>query len=394
MDGIEAAKNIDHHIPIIYVTSFSDDKTVQRTKSTEHYSYILKPFDENELKITIDMALYKAQTEKIMRESENRFRTVADFAYDWETWIGPDGKYLYVSPACEKTSGYTAEEFTNNPRLMFDITHPEDRDIISKHFSRSSESSEDGQIDFRINTKNDGERWIRHLCRPVYDDERQFAGRRGSNRDITKRRNAENKLKESEEKYRSIVLTTSDGFWMTDTNGKLLDVNSAYCSMSGYSKEKLLELDVQHLDIKECSAETSDHIQKVMHKGEDFFESVHRRKDGSTFDVEIKTTFLPANGGRFFTFIRDITRRKQFEANFQQSQKLEAVGKLAGGIAHNFNNILGSIVGYTEVALDDLPEESPAKSSLEEVLKSSHRAARHIIPPAVSGCCEQGGTGD
>ncbi len=329
---------------------------------------------QNTLLIEKQDKIIKHKTESLL-QSEEKYRTVADFAYDWETWIDPDGKYVYVSPACERISGYTAEEYINNPRLMFDITHPEDRDTVSEHFSSCTEEHDVEQIEFRLMNKKGAERWISHLCRPVYDGGRKFAGRRGSNRDITDRKKAEVELKESEEKYRSIVLTTSDGFWMTDINGKLSDVNSAYCSMSGYSKEELLEMEVRQLDSKESDAETADHIQNVMVKDEDFFESVHRRKDGSTFDVEIKTTFLPVSGGKLVTFIRDITTRKQFEANLQQSQKMEAVGKLAGGIAHNFNNILGSIVGYTEVALDDLPEESPAKSSLKEVLKSSHRAA-------------------
>ena len=76
--------------------------------------------------------------EESLRQSEEKFRTVADFTYDWETWVGPDNKPIYVSPSCRRLTGYTVEEFMANPRLLEEITHPDDRGLIKDHFQHIS----------------------------------------------------------------------------------------------------------------------------------------------------------------------------------------------------------------------------------------------------------------
>jgi len=138
--------------------------------------------------------------------------------------------------------------------------------------------------------------------------------------DITSRKQVEEALRENEERYRTILQTTSDGFWMTDMQGRLLDVNEAYCLMSGYSKEELLAMGATDLEVGKTAGDIVARIQKLMEQGEDRFESQHRRKNGSIYDIEISIQYQPAEGGRIVGFLRDITERKWAERALQVSE--------------------------------------------------------------------------
>ena len=139
-----------------------------------------------------------------LREAELRYRTVADFAYDWEYWQAPDGSLRYVSPSCQRITGYPAAEFLSNPHLLDEIVLPEDSDIWAEH--RSNVTRKQGcEIQFRI-LRRDGEiRWIEHLCQPVTDEHGQFLGLRASNRDATARMQAEEELQRYREHLEDLV---------------------------------------------------------------------------------------------------------------------------------------------------------------------------------------------
>lgn len=131
------------------------------------------------------------QTEEALRQSEQRFRLVADFTYDWEYWIAPGGDYLYVSPSCERITGYCAEEFLQNSGLLKTIVHPDDRDLVAGHLAAELTAHQALALDFRITARNGEVRWIGHVCQPVYGDDGRWLGRRASNRDVTALRQAE-----------------------------------------------------------------------------------------------------------------------------------------------------------------------------------------------------------
>ena len=136
------------------------------------------------------------RAEQTLCESEEKFRTVANFTSDWEYWLGPDNHLIYISPSCEQISGYTVQEFMDNNHLLDDLVHPEDRALFLEHMTTHGGTGEIGPVDFRI-VKKDGEvRWIGHACRPVFSADGTPLGRRVSNRDITGRRNAEEELKQ------------------------------------------------------------------------------------------------------------------------------------------------------------------------------------------------------
>jgi len=137
----------------------------------------------------------RKQADRRLRKLECMYRTVADFTYDWEAWTNLDGTFRYVSPSCERISGYAAEEFIKNPDLFRDIIVAGDKKIWDTHFYDSIQELGLREIQFRI-VKQDGEvRWIEHACQPVINDNNDVLGFRSSNRDITERKKIEEELR-------------------------------------------------------------------------------------------------------------------------------------------------------------------------------------------------------
>jgi len=137
----------------------------------------------------------RKQAEAALQESEEKFHTVSDFTYDWEYWIDPKEKLIYISPSCKRITGYSAKEFIQNPQLLTEIVHPDDAVIVKNHIHKVLGTGEIEPIEFRIITKNKEERWIGHVCQAVYDKNLVNIGQRSSNRDITERKQSEEKLK-------------------------------------------------------------------------------------------------------------------------------------------------------------------------------------------------------
>lgn len=129
-----------------------------------------------------------------LKQTEEKYRTVADFTYDWEYWINAHGDFIYVSPSCQRITGYASEEFMNDNDLIYKIIHPEDLNAFSNHITHQFHSKDACEIEFRIITKEGNERWIGHACQPVFGNKGEFLGKRGSNRDITEKVKAENEL--------------------------------------------------------------------------------------------------------------------------------------------------------------------------------------------------------
>lgn len=147
-------------------------------------------------------------------------------------------------------------------------------------------------------------------------------------KELASREASEAALRDSDSDYRAILDTTLDGFWLLDAHGRLLDVNNRYADQSGYSRDELLSMEICNLEAIENAEETRRHIQFVIANGHDQFETEHRRKDGSTWHVEISAVFAPLGRGKFFAFLRDISPRKRAEAAIHSTQiQLEATLK-------------------------------------------------------------------
>jgi PAS domain S-box-containing protein len=139
--------------------------------------------------------LERERIQNALLESEQRFKIFADYNYEWEYWIGADLSMTYVSPSCERITGYSAAEFMENDKLLSMLVHPED---LSKFICIDAKTicmKCKNEFDFRITTRSGQVRWISHVCQPVYSEEGKFLGRRASNRDVTDQRVAEAELK-------------------------------------------------------------------------------------------------------------------------------------------------------------------------------------------------------
>lgn len=136
-----------------------------------------------------------ADHEKLLQSSEEKYRTVADFTYDWEMWHDPQGKLLYCSPSCGRITGFSHDEFINNPGLLMDIVHPDDQAAVAAHLHDDHANTNNiFRLDFRILTRSGEERWISHACSPVNAPDGRYLGRRVSNRDITTRKRTQHEL--------------------------------------------------------------------------------------------------------------------------------------------------------------------------------------------------------
>lgn len=147
--------------------------------------------------------------------------------------------------------------------------------------------------------------------------------------DITERKNYEKVLKDNETRNWNILQTALDGFWITDLQGRILDVNESYCQRSGYTREELLSMSISDVEVLETAETTRAHIHNIQEKGYERFETRHRCKDGSFIDVEISARFQDHQGGRMVAFIHDITRQKQFLREIEQANERLSLAQAA-----------------------------------------------------------------
>lgn len=183
-------------------------------------------------------------------------------------------------------------------------------------------------------------------------------------------------------RHKRVLDTAIDGFWITDIQGRLLEVNEAYARMSGYTVEELLSMNISQLEAAEPLEAVQAHLKYIIQLGHDQFETRHRHQQGHEFSVDISATYDPESKN-LYVFLRDRSERVQaavvkldLERQLQQSQKVQALGQLTGGIAHDFNNILAVILGYSNLALERYVADKQGKlaSYLREVVAASGRA--------------------
>ena len=190
-------------------------ETINRRKDGSSYveEQTITPVHDDQGQITQFIAIKQDITERkraeeALRESEEKFRTLVEWTYDWEIWEDPCGSIVYTSPSCERITGYKPEEFEASPDLITRIFHPDDRHIYQDHqWLLHNESAKADKTEYRILDRNGKEHWIEHVCRPLFGADNRYLGRRISNRDITEQKQAESLIEERNQKEKILTQT-------------------------------------------------------------------------------------------------------------------------------------------------------------------------------------------
>lgn len=303
----------------------------------------------------------------------------------WETWREPDAASQhtdFVSDYIETMLGYTVEEWLSMPNFWLSIVHPDDREqtaqAVASDFAKAGTNN---SREFRWIGKDGRVVWVQSNSAVITDSEGKPAGTRGVTIDITERKRAEQAVRQAEEKYRGIFENAVEGIFQSTLEGRFISVNPSMARFLGYeSPEDLMahrtDIGTQHYVDKNTRPELqrmlAEHDVVVGYECE-----IYRKNLSKIWAVENVRAIRDENGSILYYegSIEDITERKTLENQLRQSQKLEAVGILAGGVAHDFNNLLTVISGYSDLTLLKLSEDDPLYRNILEIKRAGERAA-------------------
>jgi len=325
----------------------------------------------------------RKMAENALIESEEKYRTIANFTDDWEYWLDPNDNFIYCSPSCEKVTGYNSTEFIQNPEMMAKIIHPDDLRAYQRHRQERLIKFHNTELQFRIIHLNGEIRWIGHVCQPVYNESGIFIGIRGSNRDITERKKTEEKLKNSERKYKLISFNITDGVFITK-NGHIEYTNPSMSNIFGYDESEMVGLNLVELIIPERRAHfetyisfdpTSDQINNI--------EIECLRKDNSIIFVEI---FLNHVSSEMQTYgiIHDITKKKQLQEKNMVKAIIQTEEKERANFSKELHDGIGPLLSTIKLYLQwsIRPKSNRSRKEIifkaEEILEEALTAVKEI----------------
>jgi len=319
----------------------------------------------------------RKQAEVALKKSEAFQRKMVANIGDVIVIIDREGVNRYKSPNIEKMFGWKPEDLVGTK--VWDIVHPEDL-AASRKFLESlmREPQSVGTIEIRYKCKDGIYKWIEFSGSNHLDDP-DIRGILGNYHDILERKRAEQALRDSEERFKALHNASFGGIGIHD-KGLILECNQGLSDMTGYPLEELIGMDGLRL-IAEQSKETV--MKHILSGYEKPYEAVVLRKDGTEIPIRLEARNIPYKGKQMRVVeFRDISENKRAEEERErlqdqltQAQKMESVGRLAGGVAHDYNNMLSVILGYTEMALEKVPYSDPLRTDLQEIYKAAKRSS-------------------
>jgi PAS domain S-box-containing protein len=313
--------------------------------------------------------------ESVRPDGEAQFRELmVHLRQVFWTFDASDRAVLYVSPAYERIWGRTCQSLYDNFQTLLDSVHPEDRERVAATMARKQETQGYDQ-EFRI-LRPDGEmRWIWARCYPVTGKQGVAIRFATIAEDITQRKAAERE----QSRLAAITEYSGDVVVSITVGGSIIAWNLGAERHYGYTAEEVLGRPLSILFPSDHYQEYL-HIMKQVRNGEPVpsHDTVRRRKDGTLIEMSVAIIPIEARDGEVVGASKvshDITRIKKLEAQFIEAQKMEAIGQLAGGVAHDFNNILFVILGHSDLLLQDLGPNHPSQKDAKAIHQAAERAA-------------------
>lgn len=309
---------------------------------------------------------------------EEKFRLISDFAYDWEEWRDPCGELLYISPSCERITGYSSQEFMDNPGLLTSIVHPEDLEKYLKHREEScSLDMGAGWLEFRLTHRCGEEHWISHYCNPVFYKDGSWIGRRESNRDVTNRKRMEAELNQTEQQLDVVLSNIPTIVFGLDGEGQPVYANQAAAQMAGFQSPQDLIAYGPFLNLFEItdingnpSIITQLPVNEAVQALADLAITARFRRIDSDYVRWAIVTGRPiySNDGKLemlVVIVQDISELKESQDNLMRSHsELESRVKERTQALADINQDLLNEIAYRKSIQSDLQNERDFSDSL------------------------------
>lgn len=327
--------------------------------------------------------IFNSQREEAARtllESEEQYREVVEGTDNLVASVNGAGEFIYVNPVAERIFGLPAERLLG--MSAFEFVHPEERrairawyaDVSWRHSLRASIENR------QINVTNGQVFNMLWTFRFFYGSDGGVVKINGIAHDITALKLAERELKLAQ----FSLERASIGILRINKDAQILSVNDRFCKNGGYTREELCTMNILDINPTFSPEGWKQHVKNFIGVSvPKSFETMHRRNDGTVFPVEVTVNYLDFQGAEsFIVFVRNLTEQKEAEAEreklqsqLHQAQKMEAVGQLAGGVAHDFNNILQAIIGYASLMKLKVKEDTHLSFYVDQILSSAVRSA-------------------